>query len=75
MSSLRISSAAARRIERIARKGRRQPQQVLESALDTGLDYHEWFHSQVKEGLTELAAGKALSHTRMLKELARRKAA
>jgi predicted transcriptional regulator len=48
---------------------------VLNSALQAGLDYHEWFHTQVAKGLAELNAGKVLSHTAVLKDLARRKAA
>jgi hypothetical protein len=63
MSSLRISTAAARRIDRIARKGKRQPQQVLDSALKAGLDYQEWFQAEVAKGLA------------VLKDLARQKAA
>jgi predicted transcriptional regulator len=75
MSSLRISTAAARRIDRIARKGKRQPQQVLDSALKAGLDYQEWFQAEVAKGLADLNAGKVLSHDAVLKDLARQKAA
>jgi predicted transcriptional regulator len=75
MSDLRISNAAARRIGRLARKGKRPPQRILDAALETGLDYHEWFVEQVKKGVAELNAGKVLSHRSVLKELARRKAA
>jgi predicted transcriptional regulator len=75
MSDLRISNAAARRIGRLARKGGRPAQRILDAALETGLDYHEWFQTQVKKGLTELNAGRVLSHRSVLSELARRKAA
>ena len=37
MSNLRISAVATRRIDRIARKDRRPAQQVLDSALKSGL--------------------------------------
>jgi predicted transcriptional regulator len=48
---------------------------VLDSALKSGLDYHEWFQSAVAKGLADLDAGKVLSHSTVLKDLARRKAA
>jgi predicted transcriptional regulator len=39
------------------------------------LDYEEWFQSQVAKGLADLDTGRILSHAKVLKELARRKAA
>jgi predicted transcriptional regulator len=75
MSSLRISSAAARRIARLAQRQQRPRQHMLDSALTAGLDYEEWFQSEVAKGLTDLHAGRILSHAKVLKELARRKAA
>jgi len=75
MSNLRISSAAARRIARLANRGKRAPQTVLDSALTAGLDYEEWFQREVAKGLAELDAGKAIPHERVVIDLARRKAA
>jgi predicted transcriptional regulator len=74
MSNLRISTAAARRIARLAQRRKRAPQRVLDSALRAGLDYEEWFQAEVAEGLADLEAGRVLGHQRVLKEVARRKA-
>jgi len=75
MSELRISTTVARRIARIAARGKRPPQRVLEDALKAGLDYEEWFHGAVAEGLADFDAGRAFSHRQVLKNLTRRKAA
>ena len=75
MSSLRISPATARRIARLAQRRKRPAQRVLDTALHAGLDYEEWFQAEVAKGLADLDAGRVLSHAKVLKELARRKAA
>jgi predicted transcriptional regulator len=75
MSNLRISSAVARRIARLAHRGKRAPQTVLDSALAAGLEYEEWFQREVAKGLTDLDAGKAIPHEQVLRNLARRKTA
>jgi predicted transcriptional regulator len=74
MSNLRISTAAARRIARLAHRRKRTPQRVLDTALKAGLDYEEWFQAEVGKGLADLDAGRLLSHQRVLKDIARRKA-
>jgi predicted transcriptional regulator len=74
MSGLRISTAAARRIARLAARRKRPPQRVLDTALKAGLDYEEWFQGEVAKGLADLEAGRVLSHQRLLKDIARRKA-
>jgi predicted transcriptional regulator len=74
MSNLRISPAAARRIARLAHRRKRPAQRVLDTALNAGLDYEEWFQAEVAKGLADLDAGRVLSHQRVLKDFARRKA-
>jgi len=75
MTELKISSTAARRIARIAARGKRPQQRVLEDALKAGLEYEEWFQAAVTKGLADLDAGRIVSHQQVLKNLARRKAA
>jgi len=75
MANLRISPLAARRIARLAQRRQRPRQHVLDSALKAGLDYEEWFQGEVAKGLADLDAGRVLSHAKVLKDLARRKAA
>jgi predicted transcriptional regulator len=75
MASLRIPSAAARRIARLAQRRARPRQHVLDSALKAGLDYEEWFQNAVGKGQADLDAGRVSSHAKVLKDLARRKAA
>jgi predicted transcriptional regulator len=76
MSKLRISSAAARRIARLASSGGCTPQRVLDSALRTGLDYVEWFQRDVAKGQAAMrSARKAVSPEQVLKKLTRIKAA
>ena len=75
MTELKISSTAARRIARIAARGKRPQQRVLEDALKAGLEYEEWFLAAVAKGLADLDAGRTVSHQQIVKNLARRKAA
>lgn len=75
MADLRISTTVARRIARIAARGKRPQQRVLEDALDAGLEYQEWFQMAVSKGLSDLDAGRTVSHDQVLKNLAHRKAA
>lgn len=75
MPDLRISTTVARRIARIAARGKRPQQRVLEDALKAGLAYEEWFRAAVAKGLSDLDAGRSISHRQVLKNLARRKAA
>jgi predicted transcriptional regulator len=74
MPDLRIPSSAARRITRIAQRRRHRKERVLAVALKAGLDYEEWFEMQVKKGLSDLKAGRVLTHADVLKSIARRKA-
>lgn len=75
MADLRISTTVARRIARIAARAKRPQQRVLETALEAGLEYEEWFQAAVQKGLADLDAGRTVSHQQVLKNLARRKAA
>ena len=59
MSKLRISSAAARRIARLAKAGGHTPQRVLDAALKAGLDYLEWFQREVAKGKADMLRIKA----------------
>jgi predicted transcriptional regulator len=74
MANLRIPSAAAKRVARLAERRKRSAQRVLDSALRSGLDYEEWFERSVAAGLADLANGKVLTHQRVLKAMATRKA-
>ena len=75
MSRLRISGASARRIARLASRGKLAPQKVLDAALAAGLDYEEWFRREVARGLADLDTGKVVPHEQVLRSLARSKAA
>lgn len=74
MPALQIKSATARRIARLAAQRKRSPQRVLEAALSTGLAYEEWFQREVLKGLSDLDAGKVVSHEQVRRNMARRKA-
>ncbi|MGQ0653842.1 MAG: CopG family transcriptional regulator [Betaproteobacteria bacterium] len=48
---------------------------MLDAALSTGLAYEEWFQREVLKGLSDLDAGRVVSHEQVRRNMARRKAA
>lgn len=66
-----LPKSLARRVAKLSIATRRTPEAVLKTALNRGLDYEEWFLSQVNSGLAEADRGDLISHEEVKADLDR----
>jgi predicted transcriptional regulator len=64
-----------KRLQRLARRAHRTPDEMLPSVLKDGLDYTEWLVAQVNAGLAELDAGHEMSWADLEAVIAKRRSA
>lgn len=64
-----------KRLQRLARRAHRTPDELLPFVLEDGLDYTEWLVTQVNAGLAELDAGREMSWADLEAAIAKRRKA
>jgi len=74
-SALSLSAHMSRRIAKLADEAGRTPQEMLKLVLRDGVEYCEYVVRSVNEGLTDLDAGRAVSHEQLTARLAKRRVA
>ena len=64
-----------KRLQRLARRAHRTPDELLPFVLKDGLDYTEWLVEKVNAGLAELDAGRGMSWAELEGVIAKRRSA
>jgi predicted transcriptional regulator len=69
MTTLTLSKALARRLERLAREAKVDPERFARRELADRLAYLEWERKAIAEGDADIAAGRVLSHGEVRKAI------
>ena len=67
VDTVTLTKAFVRRVEKLSKATKRTPEAVVKSALDSGLDYEEWFLKQVDAGIAEANRGDLISHEEVVR--------
>ncbi len=69
MNSITLPPAILKRLEKISAASHHSTKFIINSAIREKLDYEEWALKQIDGGLSDIKAGKVLSHEDFLKRL------
>ena len=67
VDTVTLTKAFVRCVEKLSKATKRTPEAVVKSALDSGLDYEEWFLKQVDAGVAEANRGDLISHEEVVR--------
>ena len=69
MDAITLSPALLKRLEKISSTSRRTPAAFVKQAVAEKLEYEEWALRQIDAGLSDVKAGRIISHDVPLKTL------
>jgi|GEM_PF-4398670 len=72
MNTVTLPQSLIRRLEKISANSRHTPQSIIKQAITEKLDYEEWKLKQIDAGLSDLEAGRVISHDEMIVKIGRK---